>query len=173
MNYRINGILIVLAFWLFICIGCAYIIFKNFKKDIPENKKFFRKYIKTAFSNGFVYSSIFSIVIACVLYGFLDKILTLINLPTGLINYCTFASKIWFISSPFIGLEIAILGYYIAINYYRKPLIIVFSKLILFLLISLFYYESKKFNCFLYAKPICDFIFLIYYSKICFDITLK
>lgn len=173
MNNRIIGIFIILFIWLFISIGCIFIIYKNFKKANLKNSKNFRKDIKIAFANSFVTSSIFSIIIACIIYVFLYKILNGLALPSGLINYCTFASKIWFISSPFIGLEFVVFGYFFVLNYWKKPLFILITKLFIFLIISFLYYESRKLNCFIYAKPICDFIFLVYYSKICFDITLN
>lgn len=173
LRTRIIGIAIMMAISLLIDIGCILIINRKFKKAKLRESKNFRKDIKTAFSNGFIASSIFSIVVACIIYGFLEKLLEILNLSEGIINYCIFATKIWFISSPFIGLQFAIFKYFISIDYWEKNISILIIKFLTYLSICVLYYHSRKFNCFIYAKPVCDFIFLIYYSKICFDITLN
>ena len=156
-----------------ITIICSFVINQIFKKSNLLNSKNFRKDMKTTFANAFITSSIISIVSACVVYGFLKNILGILNLKTGLINYCIFASKIWFISSPFIGLEIAVFKYFSTIEYWKRPIQILIYKLLAFLLISFLFYSTRKNNCFIYAKPLSDIIFLIYYSRICFDITLN
>lgn len=170
---HILGINIILVLQLLIIIFCAIITNRHFKNIDFKNSKNYRKDIKTAFANSFFATSIFSIFSACIIYGFLKNILEVFNLQNGVINYCIFASKIWFISSPFIGLEVAVFKYFFTIDYFKKPIIILIFKLILFLLISFLFYGTRKINCFVYAKPICDIFFLLYYSRICFDITLS
>lgn len=167
------GIDIILGISIFITILSNFIIFKVFQKNNFTTSNNYREDIKHTFSNAFIASSIVSIACACMVYGFLENILEFLELKTGLINYCVFASKIWFISSPFIGLELSIIKYYFTIEYYQKPIFLLILKSFTFFIISFFYYSSQKANCFIYAKPICDLCFLIYYSKICFEITLE
>ena len=174
LEVRLIGMSIVIGITLLISIGCFFIIRKIFKKANLDSSKNFRKDIKTTFANSFVASSIFSIAIACIIYGFLGNILEKIGLENGIVNYTIFASKIWFISSPFIGLEIAIFEYFNFLNYCKKPIFIFLIKLLVFGIICILYcFTSRKANCFIYAKPLCDFVFLLYYSKICFDITIS
>ena len=170
---HILGIDIILILYLLIVISCIIVTNITFKKSRIENTKNFKRDLKITFANSFVTSSIISIVSACLIYGFLKNALDFIGLKTGLINYTMFAAKIWFISSPFIGLEIVVFKYFSVIDYLKKPIIILISKLFIFLTISFLYFSNNNMNGFIYAKPLCDIIFLFYYSKICFDITLN
>lgn len=170
---HVIGINIILVIYFFIIFLCKIIIDKIFKKIDLANSKNFRRDLKNTFASAFFSSSIISIILACIIYGFLENILDLLGLRTGLINYCSFIAKIWFISSPFIGLEIVVFKYFSMIEYFQKPLKILIIKLFVFLFISCLFYTSRKTNCFIYAKPLCDIIFLFYYSRICFDITLN
>ncbi|MBR2289608.1 MAG: hypothetical protein IJ867_03125 [Clostridia bacterium] len=69
------GMSIILAINLFIVLICIWIVSHSFRKfDFSETKDY-RKKIKIAFANGFFASSIFSIVFACLIYGFLENIL--------------------------------------------------------------------------------------------------
>lgn len=169
---HIIGINIILGIHLFISLICSIFINKIFKRSNIKNSKNFKKDIKPTFANSFVTSSIISILFALLIYVFFRNILNFFNLKTGLINYCVFASKIWFISSPFIGLEITIIKYFKSLDYYQKPIKILTFKLLTFFIISLLLYNSRQINCFIYAKPLCDIFFLFYYSKICFAITI-
>ena len=155
-----------------ISIICLKIINQIYKKTSLESPKDFRTTIKNAFANSFFKSTIVAIVFSFLVYGFLGNFLKFFQINQGLINYSVFISKIWFISSPFLALELAVLKYFTTLEFYKKPIIILLIKFILFFFISLLNYNSRRINCFIYAKPICDFIFLIYYSIICFDITL-
>lgn len=176
INSDLNHILgtdIILILYLLIVISCSIVTNITFKKSRIEKTKNFKRDLKITFANSFVASSIISIVSACMIYGFLKNILDFIGLKTGLINYTMFAAKIWFISSPFIGLEIVVFKYFSVIDYFKKPIIILISKLFIFLAISFLYFSNNNMNGFIYARPLCDIIFLFYYSKICFDITLN
>lgn len=170
---HIIGIDINLILYLTITIICAIIINNIFKKANLKKSKNFRKDIKNTFSNAFFISSIISIISALIIYGFLKNILEIFNLKEGIINYTNFATKIWFISSPFIGLEVAIFRYFYEINYFKAPIKILIYKLLIFFVICFLFFSDRKTNCFIYAKPICDLIFLIYYTRICFDLTLN
>lgn len=170
---HIIGININLILYLIITIICVLVTNRIFKKANLKNSKRYRKDIKISFANSFFASSIVSIVSACIIYGALENILELFNLKEGIINYTIFSSKIWFISSPFIGLEITVFRYFHELDYFKIPIILLISKLLTFFVICVCFYFDKKINCFIYAKPICDIIFLIYYTRTCFDATLN
>ena len=170
---HIIGIDINLILYLIIYIICIITINKIFKKANLKTSKNYRRDIKTAFANSFFISSLISIIYACIIYGFLKNILEIFNLKEGIINYCIFATKIWFISSPFIGLEVAVLKYFCELEYFKTPIKLLILKLLLFFIISFLFFEQRKASCFIYAKTLSDIIFLIYYTKICFDITLN
>lgn len=146
------------------------LIFRNFDLN---NSKNFKNNLKIKIANSFFISSIISIIGALILYSFLKDFLEIFHIKQGIINHITFASKIWFVSSPFIGLEITIFKYFYKLETYKKTIHIALAKLfIYFILLELLYIKYKT-NCIVYAKPICDIIFLPYYTKICFDLTLK
>ena len=170
---HVISINIIFAINFIIILVCKIVIDKIFKKTNLDNSKSFRRDLKNTFASAFFSSSLISIILACLVYGLLEKTLELFNIKTGIINYCSFIAKIWFISSPFIGLEIVVFKYFSTIKYFQKPLKILIMKLFVFLFISCLFYTSRKANCFIYAKPICDILFLFYYSRICFDITLN
>ena len=170
---HIIGININLILYLIINLICIIVIDKTFKKAKLKKSTQYRKDIKNAFTNSFLVSSIISIISALIIYGFLKNILEIFNLKEGIINYINFIIQIWFISSPFIGLELVCFRYFYEIEYFNIPIKILIYKLLTFFIISCLFYEKRKLNCFIYSKPICDIIFLIYYTKICFDLTLK
>ena len=176
INSDLNHIIgtdIILGLFLLIVIACTITTNIIFKKSNLKDSKNFKKDIKIAFANSFVTSSIISIISACIIYGFLKNILELINLKEGLINYTMFAAKIWFITSPFIGLEIAVFKYFSSIDYLKRPIQLFIFKILLFSAISFLYFKNGNISGFIYSKPLCDIIFLAYYSRICFDITLN
>ena len=168
---HIIGINIILTLNLFMVIVCKFFIDKAFKKNNLSNSQNYRKDLKNVFANSFLKTSAFSILFALIIYGFLKNFLQMLNINEGIINYCVFASKIWFISSPFFGLEVLIFKYFEELDFFKKPIIISIFKIIIYFAISFLFFIKYQNNCIMYAKPVCDFIFLVYYSKICFDIT--
>jgi hypothetical protein len=166
----INIILLLNLIISLFCFITIKIVFKSY--DFNNNKKF-KENFKNAIANSFFFSSIISIIIALIIYCFLKNILELFNIEKGIINYTTFASKIWFVSSPFIGLELTIFKYFSKLEVYKKITIILLIKFIAYFILSLILSIKFQNNCIVYAKPICDIIFLPYYTKICFDLTLK
>ena len=170
---HIIGININLLFYLVVTAICIFTVNRIFKKSKLSVSKNYRRDMKITFANSFFASSIISIVSACLIYGFLEKILEKFNISEGLINYTVFSAKIWFISSPFIGLEVTVFRYFYEIEYFKKPIKILLLKSLIFLLISVLFFAEKKVSCFIYAKPVCDIIFLFYYTRICFDTTLN
>ena len=159
---HIIGIDINLILYFTITTICVIVINKIFKKSNLKDSKNFKKDIKNTFSNSFFISSIISIIFACIIYGFLKNILEIFNLKEGLINYTNFATKIWLIFK-----------YFYEIDYFVIPIKILIYKLLVFLIISILFFSERKINCFIYAKPISDIIFLIYYTRVCFDLTLN
>ena len=170
---HIIGINIIIILNIFISIFCIIFINRIFKKNNLKNGLDFKKNIKLSTANSFFVSSIISIFLAIIVYQFLNSILEFLKLKNGLINYTVFASKIWFISAPFIGLELTIFRYFFEINYFKTPIKILILKLFVFLGLGMIFYIKYKTNCLIYAKPVCDMIFLPYYTKTCFDLTLK
>jgi hypothetical protein len=166
----LNLIILLNFIILLSCLISINIIFKNSNLDQEKN---FKENIRSAVANSFFISSIISIIGAFIIYYLLKNILEFLNIKEGIINYTIFAAKTWFVSSPFIGLEITIFKYFSKLEIYKKPAIILAIKFIIYCSISLFLYLKLKNNCIVYAKPICDIIFLPYYTKICFDLTLK
>lgn len=170
---HIIGIDIVLVFYFMMIFLCKLVVDVIFHKTNFTTSKNFRHDIKNTFANAFFGSSLVAILFACILYGFSHQIFELLGFKAGIVNYCSFITKIWFISSPFIGLEITVFKYFSILSYFQKPIKLVVSKFLLFVCISALFYTSRKTNCFIYAKPVNDILFLLYYSKICFDITLN
>ena len=170
---HIIGINIIIFITLIISFFCQICIYRIFKKANLSSTKEFKKNIKITIANSFFKSSIISIICALLIYVFLKNVLNLLTLKQGLINYTIYASKIWFVSSPFIGLELTVFKYFSEIKFYKTPIKILILKLLSFFIISFLCSFQYKQNCFLYAKPICDILFLPYYTKICFDLTLK
>ncbi len=169
---HIIGIDINLIIYLITTLICIYTSNKIFKKANLNKVKYYRRGIKITFANSFFATSIISMISACITYGFLEKILKNFNLGAGLINYTIFASKIWFISSPFIGLEVTVFRYFYEIGYFKTPIKYLIWKLMLFFIVSFLFYQERKLNCFIYSKAICDIFFLFLYSKICFEATI-
>ena len=135
---------------------------KNFKEDLS-----------CAVANSFFINSLIAIPLAILIYAFLKKFLVIIKVPDGIINYTIYATKIWFISSPFIGLEITIFKYFSEIKYYKTPILLVTFKFIIFIILSIPLYFKYNISCIIYAKIITDILFLFYYTKTCFGITMK
>lgn len=165
----INSIYLIL---IFSCILISNIIFK--KSDFKENDlpKDFRNKMSESVSNSFVISTIFSITIVILLYQFLKNILEYLQISTGIINYTIYALKIFFVSIPFLGLEITVLRYFYQINCYDKILKIISSKFLIFITLSFvlfFKYNSSSILC---SKLITDLLFLYFYTKTCFSITI-
>ena len=113
----INSIYLIL---IISCIVISNIIFKknNFKED--DSPKLFRQKLSEAVSNSFVFSTIFTTIIIILLYQFFEDILDTINIKTGIIHHTIYSLKIFFVSLPFLGLEVTILRYFYQINCYNK-----------------------------------------------------
>ena len=165
----INFIYLIL---IFSCIIISNIIFKknDFKED--DNPKNFRKKISEAVSNSFVITTIFTTLIILLLYQFLEKILFTLNIKTGIIHHTMYSLKIFFVSLPFLGLEITILRYFYQINCYNKIIETIFIKLIIFIVLSIILFFKYSTSSILYSKLITDLLYLYFYTKTCFGITI-
>jgi hypothetical protein len=164
---------IILLLNLIISIACLITIHIVFKKSHLEKSKKFKENIQNAVANSFLASSIISIIGAIIIYCLLKNILGIFNIKEGIINYTIFATKTWFVSSPFIGLELVILKYFSKLESHAKTVIIIALKFVVYCILAGILYIKFKTNCVVYAKPICDIIFLIYYTKVCFDLVFK
>ena len=165
----INSIYIIL---IFSCIFISNILFKknNFKEnDSPID---FRKKISEAVANSFTISTIFTTIIILLLYHFLEKILFYLNIKTGIIHHTIYSLKIFFVSLPFLGLEITIHRYFYQINCYNKIIGIIFSKLIIFIILSILLFFKYNTSSILYSKLITDILYLYFYTKTCFALTI-
>ncbi len=165
----INSIYLIL---IISCIVISNIIFKknNFKED--DSPKLFRQKLSEAVSNSFVFSTIFTTIIIILLYQFFEDILDTINIKTGIIHHTIYSLKIFFVSLPFLGLEVTILRYFYQINCYNKIIEITFSKLIIFILLGILLFFKYNSSCILYSKFLTDMLFLYFYTKTCFAITI-
>lgn len=165
----INSIYLIL---IFSCIIISNIIFK--KSDFKENDspKEFRNKLSESVSNSFVISTIISTVVIILLYQFFREILTYLNIETGIINYTIYALKIFFVSIPFLGLEITILRYFYQINCYDKIIKVILSKFFIFLFLTFILFFKYNSSAILYSKLVTDMLFLYFYTKTCFGITI-
>ena len=165
----INSIYLIL---IISCIVISNIIFKknNFKDD--DNPKDFRKKLSDSVTNSFIISTIFTTIIILLLYQFFEKILLTLNIKTGIIHHTIYSLKIFFVSLPFLGLEITILRYFYQINCYNKIIENIFVKFIIFILLSFLLFFKYSSSSILYAKLITDLLYLYFYTKTCFAITI-
>lgn len=142
----------------------------NFKEN--DTPKDFRKKLSESVSNSFILSTFFCIIIVLLLYHFLENILKYLNLKPGIINYTIYSLKIFVVSSPFWGLEITILRYFYEINCYNKITHLSYLKFIIFIILTFILFFKYNTSSILYSKIITDFIFLYFYTKTCFSITV-
>ena len=154
------------------CIIITNIIFKksNFKEN--DSPKDFRNKLSESVSNSFVISTIVSTVVIILLYQFFRDILIYLNIETGIINYTIYALKIFFVSIPFLGLEITILRYFYQINCYGKIIKIILSKFLIFIFFTFILFFKYSYSSILYSKVVTDILFLYFYTKTCFAITI-
>lgn len=156
-----------------IIIICSIVVWYIFRQYNFKKKKKFKKFISSAVARAFLYSSIASIIFAIIIYGFFGKIIKNIHIASSIQNYAILYSKIWFVATPFIGLEITIFKYFSKIESYLKPVLICILKLLIYVGLTALFYIKFPNECFVYAKPISDILFLPYYIKICLDLTYK
>lgn len=172
---RFVGFNIVNSIYLILIISCiiiSNIIFKKEKFTDKDTPVLFRKKISEAVANSFVSSTVFTIVLTLLLYQFLDNILLFLNIKDGIINYTIYALKIFFVSFPFLGLEITILRYFYQIDCYNKIIKIVALKLLIFILLTFLLFFKYTYSSILYAKLITDMLLLYFYTKTCFKLTI-
>ena len=129
---HIVGIYVVLTIYMIMIFLCKIVIDAIFHKTNFTTSQNFRRDMKNTFANAFFCSSLIAILLACILYGFSHQIFELLGLKTSIVNYCSFITKIWFISSPFIGLEIVIFKYFSTLSYFQKPIKLVIAKFVFY-----------------------------------------
>ena len=146
--------------------------FKKNNFNANDNLKVFRKKISESVSNGFIISTLFNVVIILLLYQFLGDILNILNIKTGILNYTIYILKIFIVTIPFLGLEITIFRYFKEINCYNNIFYLLLYKLIIFIILTIIIFFKYNLSSILYSKIITDFIFLYFYTKTCFSITI-
>ena len=173
---KLIGISYVNSTYIILILACILLCHINFKKyDFKSNDsaKSFRKKMSEAVANSFAISTIVSTLVIILLFHFLENILEVLNFNQGIINYIIYATKIFFVTIPFLGLEITIYCYLYELECYSKVCKTLFLKVfIFFILTSILFFKYNTSSCF-YAKIFTDLLFLFYFTKTCFEITIR
>lgn len=115
---------------------------------------------KKKFLSTLIYCTIFEIIFSVILYSFSENIFSLFTTTTGIINFSVYASKILFISSSLFAIKIVVPAY---LKNTKKITILVLSKIVITIIFCIILYILFNTKGFLFAFPICDFIFYIIY----------
>lgn len=107
-----------------------------------------------------IYCTIFEIIFSLILYSFPENIFSIFSPKKGIINFAVYASKILFVSSSLYSLKIIIPAY---LKTKKKITILVLSKIVITVICCIIFYLLFNTKGFLFAFPICDFIFYIIY----------
>lgn len=125
---------------------------------IALNKKFLSA--KRTFLLTLIYCTFLEIALSFILFLFPEDIFSLFTNTTGIVNFSVYASKILFISSSLFALKILIPAY---LNQTKKITILVLSKIVITIVSCIISYILFSTKGFLFAFPICDFVFYIVY----------
>lgn len=115
---------------------------------------------KKKFLSTLIYCTIFEIIFSVILYSFSENIFSLFTTTTGVINFAVYASKILFISSSLFAIKIVVPAY---LKTTKKITILVLSKTVITIISCIILYTLFSTKGFLFAFPICDFIFYTVY----------
>ena len=97
------------------------------------------------------------------LYKYIHKLPIIKNYETGILNSIKYISKIFFLSLPLYSFELTYLEYCNFFKLIFNPILLVFSKLIIWFIISIIVINLLQISEFLYVKLAINFIFSIYY----------
>ncbi len=125
---------------------------------IALNKNFF--YTKKKFLTTLIYCTFLEIILSFIVFLIPEKIFSLFTNKSGIINFSVYASKILFISSSLFALKILVPSY---LNKTKKITILVLAKIVITIISCIICYILFSTKGFLFAFPICDFIFYILY----------
>jgi len=128
---------------------------------ICSNKKIFST--KKTFFNNLIFCTILEILFSAFLYLFPNKIFSLFTDTKGIINFAIYSSKIFFISSSLYSLKIFIPAYLYNQKKTKKLAILVLTKIAITIFFIITFNMLFNTKGFLFAFPICDFIFYIIY----------
>ncbi len=151
---------------LFIGILISKLIFK-FKKDkklqILNLSNFSKKDLYKCISNSLIILLIYFSLVYIIIYFFSNNIFSKLNYSTGIINSCSYISKIFLLSLPIFAFEITFLEYCNFIKTIRIPLTLILLKFLFWCLISYILTNIIGINGFLYSKLTIDIFFFPYY----------
>lgn len=140
----------------------VYIIMVSPIVIISLNKKNYST--KKNFLSTLIYCTIIEILLSVILYLFSENIFSIFTSTKGIVNFSVYASKILFISSSLFALKIIIPAY---LKQEKKITILVLSKIVINIISCIILYLLFNTKGFLFAFPICDFIFyIIYFLKV-------
>lgn len=125
---------------------------------ISTNKNFFTS--KRKFLSTLIYCTFLEIALSFILFLFPERIFSLFTNTLGVINFSIYASKILFIASSLFALKIIVPAY---LNQTKKITILVLSKIVINIIFCIIFYTIFSIKGFLFAFPVCDFIFCIVY----------
>lgn len=125
------------------------------------NKKIFAT--KKTFFYSLICCTILEIFLSAILYIFSNEIFSIFTNTKGIINFSVYSSKILFISSSLYSLKILIPSYLYNKKKQKKLAILVLSKIAITTICIITFYIIFNTKGFLFAFPICDFIFYIIY----------
>lgn len=123
---------------------------------VSLNKKFFTT--KKKFLTTLIYCTFLEIALSFIVFLIPEKIFSLFTHKNGIVNFSVYASKIIFISSSLFALKVLIPAY---LNQTKKITIFVLSKIVITVAFCIIFYILFSTKGFLFAFPICDFIFYI------------
>lgn len=155
------------------CIFICHKTFKQYNFQSNDSAKNFRKKMSEATSNSFIISTIIATTVVILLFQFLEDILKYLNFKVGIINYTVYALKIFFVSIPFLGLEFTIYKYFYELECYLKISKILFLKVLTFFIFTFTLFLKYNTSSYLYARILTDILFLYYFTKTCFEITIR
>lgn len=173
---KLLGISYINSIYLILIGTCIFICYRTFKKynfQEKDSAKSFRKKMSEATSNSFIISTIITTTIVILLFQFLEDILEYLKFEKGIINYTVYALKIFFVSIPFLGLEITIYKYFYELECYSKICKIFSFKILTFFIFTFALFFKYNTSSCLYARILTDLLFLYYFTKTCFEITIR
>lgn len=151
---------------LFIGILISKLIFR-FKKDkklqILNLSNCSKKELYKCISNSLIILLIYFSIVYIMIYFFSNNIFSKLNYSTGIINSCSYISKIFLLSLPIATFEITFLEYCNFLKTIRIPLTLTLLKFVFWCLISYILTNIIGINGFLYSKPSIDIFFFPYY----------
>ena len=155
MNIFLESLKIIILTYLILVIP-QLILFIN--KTNYTNKK---NIYKTAF-----YSIIYGILFSNIMYFFPKKFFSIFTNINGIINSCTYASKILFMSGSIIGIQIMLLFFFYYKKQIKKTVLLILLKITVLILLILILYSLFHISGLLYAFPLSDLLFFL--IELCF-----